>query len=56
VLPGVDGLTILAETGEPSAKAIQACGARWNDAGRDVIIVSPRTGSDINDALQGKAA
>jgi hypothetical protein len=56
LLSGIDGLTILAETGEPSARAIQACGTRWSEAGREVIIVSPRTGSDINDALQGKAA
>jgi hypothetical protein len=55
VLSGVEGLTILAETGEPSAKAIQTCGRRWSDAGREVIIVSPRTGSDVNDALRGAA-
>jgi hypothetical protein len=56
VLPGVDGLTILAEAGEPSAKAVQACGTRWSQAEGEVIVVSPRTGSDINDAFQGQVA
>jgi hypothetical protein len=52
LLSGIDGLTILAETGEPSARAVQSCGKRWNEAGREVIVVSPPTGSDINDALR----
>ena len=55
LLPGIEALTILAEAGEPSSMAVQACGQRWSEAGREVIVVSPRTGSDINDALRGAA-
>jgi hypothetical protein len=55
VLPGIDALTILAETGEPSAKAVEACGRRWHEAGREVIVARPRFGSDVNDALTAVA-
>ena len=55
---GIDGLTILAETddGGANARAIEACGNRWADAGREVILVDPRIGGDINDAIRGRAA
>jgi hypothetical protein len=38
VLDGVDGLTILAEAGEPSRKAVQICFERWRAAGRTVVV------------------
>jgi hypothetical protein len=59
VLNGIDGLTILAETGDggANARAIEACGNRWADAGREVVVVDPKIGADINDALlAGRAA
>jgi hypothetical protein len=52
VLAGVDALTILAETDNASAKAIQACGSHWAAADREVIVARPRMGGDINEALQ----
>jgi putative DNA primase/helicase len=55
VLSGIEALTILAEAGKPSADAVQICGQRWSEAGREVIVVSPRMGADINDALRGAA-
>jgi putative DNA primase/helicase len=51
VLPGISTLIILAETGEPSAQAIQACGRRWHIVGRRVRIARPDVGSDMNDVL-----
>ncbi|MEJ0095782.1 MAG: toprim domain-containing protein [Methylocella sp.] len=51
-LDGIECLTILAEAGEASRKAIQACGKRWKDAGREVLVCRPRAGSDLNDALR----
>lgn len=52
VLPGIEGLTILAEHDEANAKAVQAAGKRWTAAGREVIVVTPLAGSDVNDALR----
>jgi len=57
VLPGVEALTILAEndaTGT-NAKAVEACARRWHAAGREVIVIEPKIGSDMNDALRGAA-
>jgi putative DNA primase/helicase len=51
-LAGIECLTLLAEAGEASRKAIQACGERWKAAGREVLVCRPRAGSDLNDALQ----
>jgi putative DNA primase/helicase len=53
VLDGIEGLTILAEAGEPSRKAVQICFERWRAAGRDVIVQKSTIGSDINDAVRG---
>ncbi len=54
VLPGIDGFTILAEKDKPgvtaSADAIDVCGGRWMEAGRDVIVWRSETG-DFNDAV-----
>jgi hypothetical protein len=55
LLPGIESLTILAEDDATNAKAVQACGERWTAAGREVIVVRPRVGSDVNDALRGAA-
>ncbi len=52
ILGGVEALTILEETGEASARAIDECGQRWRDAGREVWVVSPTSGSDINDSVR----
>lgn len=52
VLSGIDALTIFAETGEPSAKAIDQCGARWHAAGREVVVIDPLAGSDVNDSIR----
>lgn len=58
VLPGLDGLTILAELkpdGTPdkaNADAIQRCGNRWHEAKRDVIVIKNPAGGDLNDALR----
>jgi putative DNA primase/helicase len=52
VLPGIEGLTILAEAGEASIRAVDECGTRWDAGGREVIIVDPRAGSDLNDAIR----
>jgi putative DNA primase/helicase len=57
VLPGVETLSILAEfnrDGTPNvanAAAIDKCAARWHAAGREVLVVEPTVGGDLNDAL-----
>ncbi len=55
VLPGIDALTLLRESDKTGAneRAVNECGTRWHDAGRQVILVSPKIGGDLNDALQG---
>ena len=52
VLSGVECLTILAEQGEASAKATEACGNRWHSARRKVLVNRSKIGSDLNDALR----
>jgi hypothetical protein len=52
VIDFIDGLTILAEAGEPSTNAVQACFDRWTLAGRDVRVLKSTIGSDINDAIR----
>jgi len=52
VLGRVESLTILAENDEASERATEACGRRWHDAGCDVFVCRPKTGNDLNDALQ----
>ncbi|MCI0598594.1 MAG: toprim domain-containing protein [Beijerinckiaceae bacterium] len=57
VLAGVDGLHIFREN-DPSgtsAKDVEKCARRWYEAGREVIIVDPDTGSDLNDELREAA-
>lgn len=53
VIDGVERLTICAEAGEPSRKAVLACGLRWQAAGRTVSVVRPPAGlSDLNDIVR----
>ncbi len=55
VLSGIECLTLLAESDPTNAKAVTECGTRWHRAGREVTIVEPAIGSDLNDALRGVA-
>jgi putative DNA primase/helicase len=56
VLAGIEAVSILTEGGEPSARAVRECGERWHAAGREVIVVTPKIGSDVNDAIKAAAA
>ncbi len=55
VLHGVECLTLLAENDPTNARAVDTCARRWHAAGREVIVIEPRIGSDMNDALRGAA-
>ncbi len=55
ILGGIEALTILAERDDANARAVEACARRWHAAGREVIVVEPKSGNDINDAIQGAA-
>ena len=50
LLAGIESLSICAEPGA-AEKAVTACGTRWQDAGREVLIVWPDVGSDLNDEV-----
>jgi putative DNA primase/helicase len=54
VLPGIDALTILAETDDSgaNAQAIKTCGNRWAAEQREVIVATPRVAGDMNTVLQ----
>ena len=52
VLPGIECLTIHAERDETNALAVETCAARWHRARREVVIIAPRFGSDLNDAVR----
>ena len=54
VLGQVHRLTLLEEMhdGGASARAVLACGTRWQAAGRSVHVIRPRVGSDLNDQLR----
>jgi hypothetical protein len=55
VLDGVQALTMLGESGcQENERAIQACGIRWQDAGRQVEVIYPDAGKDLNDLLMGE--
>jgi putative DNA primase/helicase len=51
VLDRVSQLTILAEAGDASRRAVQICGRRWRRASRRVLVSRSQVGSDHNDAL-----
>jgi len=55
VLPGIEALTILAERDDANANAIETCAGRWHEAGAEVLIIEPKAGNDINDAIRGAA-
>ena len=56
VLAGVECLSILVELDAgASDRATAACAERWASAGREVIIVSPTTGKDLNDGVRACA-
>jgi putative DNA primase/helicase len=57
LLPGIEGLHLFKENdaNRASAKAVEACARRWHAAGRDVLVVKPDTGNDLNDELRESA-
>jgi hypothetical protein len=52
VLSGIDAITILGEVNDSGVnrRAAQLCAARWMEAGREALVVTPQVGSDLNDA------
>jgi Toprim domain/CHC2 zinc finger len=57
VLAGIGCLTLLQENdGGKSDAACEKCAQRWHDAGREVIIVTPNAGKDLNDAFKDRAS
>jgi putative DNA primase/helicase len=53
VLRGVEVLTILGENDDANRRAVEECAMRWHQAGREVVVVEPASGSDILDAMRG---
>ena len=53
VLAGVGRLFLLGENDAngSNARAVEACAARWGAAGREVILIEPIGGKDMNDVL-----
>jgi putative DNA primase/helicase len=51
VLSGVEAITILGEVGDGGAneRAIEACAARWTEAGNEAFVIKPLVGADLND-------
>jgi hypothetical protein len=51
MLRGIEAITILGEFGDGGAnrRATQTCAARWIGAGREVFVVEPQVGGDLND-------
>lgn len=56
LLACVNSVTVFAETDDHGANAreIEKLAARWGDAGREVLIVTPEVGGDMNDTLLAK--
>jgi ribosomal protein L37AE/L43A len=54
VLSGIEALTIVADNDANNAgqHACEACAARWHAAGREVFIIEPTIGKDLNDAIR----
>ena len=52
VLSGTECLTLLQEGDDASARAVEACAARWHAAGREVVINEAIGGKDLNDAIR----
>ena len=55
VLGGIECLTLLAENDPASESATYACGERWHEANRIVLINRPLRAKDLNDAIKGTA-
>ena len=51
ILSRIECLTLLAEHCEVNARAVEQCAARWHEAGREVFIIEPKRGKDLNDAI-----
>jgi putative DNA primase/helicase len=51
LLPRIKSLTIFCENDEAGRKATHECGKRWHESGREVTVVEPRFGADLNDAI-----
>jgi putative DNA primase/helicase len=56
LLDDIRELTILAEAGEASSRAIKICGRRWRRGGRRVLISRSEVGSDHNDILMRRTS
>jgi hypothetical protein len=58
VLPSVDGLHIFKEldANGASRRDVEICARRWYEAGREVFVVKPSVGKDLNDHLKASAA
>lgn len=56
-LPGIEGLTLLAETDDAGAneRACLRCAAKWQAVGADVILIEPEIRGDLNDVLMAGA-
>lgn len=52
VLKGVEKLTIFRDLGEAGRKASMACAARWRAAGREAVIITPKSGSDFAEQVE----
>ena len=55
VLANVGCLTLLGEAGVASERAIGTCSDTWLAADREVVVIHPTVGSDMNDALRAFA-
>ena len=55
VLSGIECLTIFEENDESgtSAREVEKCAARWFDAGKEILINCPTSGSDLYAAIGG---
>ncbi len=51
-LPGIEALTVLGEAGAAFYKALVEVSARWLAAGREIAVLEPTVGSDMNNSLR----
>ena len=51
VLEDIRNLVLLGENDDASRKATDDCAGRWLRAGREVVLVEPDVGKDLNDEL-----
>lgn len=56
VLEGIGAFTLLADGDDTGLAAAEACAARWSEAGREVNVMVPPAGLDLNDLHRGIAA